>query len=452
MNTALHTKNLTEGILTICLEPEDYQSIWKKNIVTQRKAIKTKGFRKGQAPRSQVEEIYGSQLLEQAIYQVAHEALIDYIKNYKLDILGAPLLTEHTVDEISPDNLTACTFTYRIGLTPNFELPNFDQLEVKSYKITNIEKETLDKIIGQLQKSHANFQKVELAEKDHILYGDIQVDSIPESKAPYYINLQSLIPSFQKRLLGKKVGDTLLLTEEELDALDQLNPLPPNLKKELTTTANKEFHFHLHTIFKQEIAPLDKNLYTKVLGKPIEREEIFREELSQILIQRDQQEADQLLNKSLKEALITASEISLPDEILQVWLQSKADKSEDPETLLQKYPQYAEAIRWDLFLEKFNESTPLKPSPEEIEKRLIQYLQESHKEQNHSLPTPKIFEEKAKDLLKKPKSNLSVRISQQLQEEKIFQLIQEKIDIEKVPITSHAFYAILRTHHPIEQS
>lgn len=443
MNASFDTKSTTEGILTLHLEPQDYQPSWHKKIAQYKQRVNIKGFRKGQAPLDTVKKLYGKQLLEEAVHQVAHQALINYIKDYKLDILGAPLLTSHTIYELSPEKLTSCTLSYKLGLTPDFELPNMGKLEVKAYKIDNVDEDNLDEITKELQKAHATFQQVEIAEKEHIVYGDLQIDE-PQLKTPYYITLHSQKAFLHPLFLGKKPGDTVDLTREDLQALDELNPLPEACKKALFDTPAIRVTFYIKTIYQRELAKLDKNFYSKVLGATIETEKAFREGLTQAILQRDQQKADKLLYSTLKDTFLEAADIPLPDEILKIWLQTKANKPIDPEALPAQYPFYAKAIRWDLILDKLAELHTLTPSEKEIQERLIHYLEADSREQGQPQPEAQALQKRAENLLQNKENNLAKRIGRQLQEEKVLDLLKEKINIDQTAITSRAFYALLQ--------
>ena len=442
MNASFDTQSPTEGILTLHLNPQDYQATWEKNITYYKQKVNLKGFRKGHAPNASVKKMYGQQLLEESIFQVAYQALLNYVKEYQLHTLGAPLLTQHNIHTISAQQPTPCTISYRIGLTPEFELPDPTQLNVQAYQITTVEDDNLNEIIEEIQKSYATFQQVDTAQPNHILYGHLLVNNQP-TQDPYYIHLNDQTTTLHPLFLEKKVDTTLTLTPDALHTLDNLNPLPEKVKQDLRNTPKATFAFHIQTIYHRQLPPLDKNFYTKVLGATIETEDEFRKNLAQIIVQRDQQQADKLLHNTLRETFIAAAHIPLPDEILKVWLQTKQEKPIDPQELTQQYPLYAQAIRWDLLLDKIAEAHQLQPTPQEVQERLIQYLQADNKEQGQQTTNAEL-QEKAQNLLQNKETNLSERIARQLREEKALQIIKEKVNIQNTPINSREFYAIIQ--------
>ena len=436
MNSNFDTHSSNEGTLTLYIDPEDYQPLWTKNMTQYRRKVKTKGFRQGHAPMATVKELYGAQVLRDTIFEVAQEGMINYLKNYNVRMLGAPLLVEHTVDKISMKGLERCKVAYRIGFVPNFSLPKKGKLPVKSYTITTIAKDMLDEVIEGVRRSYATYANSPSVAPGTIVQGYFQEQD--EKEKPYYIDLADKTQFVHASLLTKKVGDTITLSNQVLSLLDQINPLPEAVKKQVEK-GDAEVAFTIKIIFLRKLPAIDKDFYTKVLGSPVETEEAFRKTLTENIIARDQQHATQMLKETLIENYISTIALDLPDEVLKIWLQTRQEQPLDAETVNKEYPSFDKALQWDLILEKLVTTHNIEVSPKEIEEKLISYLKA-----RPSTDDEAAMAQRAQSLLKKNKDNLSHRIARLVREDKALEIIKAASTIEEVPITSRDFYDVMR--------
>ena len=83
--------NLT---VSIQLDKADYADVQKKRLNDFRRKADLKGFRKGMAPMSLIEKMYGGQALGETINNIVSSQLNKYIEDNKLNVLGEPLPSE----------------------------------------------------------------------------------------------------------------------------------------------------------------------------------------------------------------------------------------------------------------------------------------------------------------------------------------------------------------------
>jgi trigger factor len=93
----IEQKNIDElnAIITVKINPEDYQEKYDSSINKHRKEMKIPGFRPGHVPASLVKKKYGPSILADEIDKILNEALFNHIQENKLDVLGQPLPKEN---------------------------------------------------------------------------------------------------------------------------------------------------------------------------------------------------------------------------------------------------------------------------------------------------------------------------------------------------------------------
>ena len=119
--------------LTLQLVKEDYAEKKKKMLTKIRHDAELKGFRKGMAPASLIERIYGERVLVDVVNDTISESLNNYIKEKNLKIVGEPLPEEGQSTDWNADEITL-VFDY--ALRPDIKLELSAKDEVPYYNIT----------------------------------------------------------------------------------------------------------------------------------------------------------------------------------------------------------------------------------------------------------------------------------------------------------------------------
>ena len=123
---------------------------------------------------AEVKKQYGTTLLYESVFEAAHRNLFHYIEDYNLSTLATPICVHNDADTLSPSNLSSCTFSFRIGLMPSFELPTM--VNATAYRITTVDEEDLQKIIERTRREHATYTQATEITPHSFLIGDIKVD------------------------------------------------------------------------------------------------------------------------------------------------------------------------------------------------------------------------------------------------------------------------------------
>ena len=134
-------------------------------LATAASEIDLPGFRKGHAPRRLVERRFGKALRDEAKNQLFATAFTEAVEKNELRVLGEPDGAEALAElELEPG--TDVTFSLEVEVTPEFDLPALDGIEVKKPRL-----EVTDEMVdGQLEQIQRN--EGELVAQDSSEAGD----------------------------------------------------------------------------------------------------------------------------------------------------------------------------------------------------------------------------------------------------------------------------------------
>ena len=167
------------------------------------------GFRKGQAPKKMLEKaVSKSQVLMEAVYNVANELLVQGIEENDLVLVAQPTLDIESVSE------TECTLVFHCTVQPEAVLGEYKGL---SYEVAPVEvsDEDVDAEIAKMQERYA---EMEVKEDAAALNDTVVIDfegfkdgvAFEGGKGENYnlvLGSGSFIPGFEEQLVGAKAGD-----------------------------------------------------------------------------------------------------------------------------------------------------------------------------------------------------------------------------------------------------
>ena len=131
------------GVVTITIEPADYQEEVAKQLKEVRHKAQMPGFRPGMVPAGLVKKMYGKGILADVLNKLVGENLQKHIEDNKIQILGDPLPSEES-PRIDLDNEDTFTFLFDIAVAPEFDAKLNGKNKLPEYTIEPT-KEMIDK-------------------------------------------------------------------------------------------------------------------------------------------------------------------------------------------------------------------------------------------------------------------------------------------------------------------
>ena len=127
-------KDLT-AVITMTVEPADYQEKVQKELIEIRKKANIPGFRPGMAPKGMLQKMYGKSILAEVINKVIGEGLNNYLEEQKLNLLGDPLPNEELTPQMDLDTQDTFVFAFDIAVAPEFDALLNGKNKITNYKI-----------------------------------------------------------------------------------------------------------------------------------------------------------------------------------------------------------------------------------------------------------------------------------------------------------------------------
>ena len=167
MNISLQNVDKVSALLTVQIEKADYQEKVEKSLKTIRQRVNMPGFRKGMVPMGLVKKQYGVSVLVEEVDKLMQEKVGEYIRENKVDMLGAPLPKESNANFETDENFE---FSFDIALAPQFELTLSNEDTVDYYDI-NVTDEMVDQQVKMYTQRTGKYDKVEEYQDNDMLKG-----------------------------------------------------------------------------------------------------------------------------------------------------------------------------------------------------------------------------------------------------------------------------------------
>ena len=134
MNVSHQNTDNLNAVISIEISKADYQDKVDKSLRAYGQKANIPGFRKGKVPFSILTKMFGKSVRVEEINRLVSEALYNYIRDNKLNILGEPMTAEDmTVDLDAQDDFT---FRFDVALAPELNVKVDKSIKVPYYTIT----------------------------------------------------------------------------------------------------------------------------------------------------------------------------------------------------------------------------------------------------------------------------------------------------------------------------
>jgi trigger factor len=444
MNIIKENTDDLNALLKIEIKKADYEENVEKVLRDYRKKANIKGFRPGMVPIGLVKKMYGKAVQLDEINKLVSESIHKYLHDGKVEILGDPLPKADENDLINFDTQEEFTFTFELGLTPQFEIKLSKKNKVNHYQITVDEKMKND-YIANYTRRFGEFKSYEKSGEKDMLKGNIaelgEKKSIPEEglKAENTTISIDIIKDekIKKQFIGKKIND-------EID-FDLRKALPNdfeiagilNKKKEEVTDVNGKFRFIIKEINRFEPAEIGQELFDKVYGEGVinSREE-FMSRVEEEIAASIKKESDYKVMLDIKKLTLEKTDFSLPEVFLKKWLLKVNEKTTE-EQIEKEFDSFRNDLKWQLIRNKIAKENEIKISEEELQAEAANITRHQFQQYGLFYATDEQIGNYAKEMLKREED--AKRIAEKILEEKAIEKLKELVKLEDKKITAEDF-------------
>src|ERR1700761_499158 len=150
---------LTDKI-TVSVSKGDYLPSFEKSLKQYGKQANIPGFRKGMVPAGLIKKMYGNSLFVDEVLKTVDKQVFQYLETEKLDIFAQPLPVDMNLGQLDVNNPNNYTFTFEVGMKPDFQLPELSKEAVKRYKV-EINDEMVNEEVERLRTRYGNMTEPE---------------------------------------------------------------------------------------------------------------------------------------------------------------------------------------------------------------------------------------------------------------------------------------------------
>lgn len=375
MNVSFEKLNDVEGKIIVNVEESDYKAKVESEIKKIGRTHNIPGFRKGHVPMGQLVRMFGKQVKSDVLNQEVYEAVVNYIRDNKLGILGEPLPVE--VKEISIEQKDF-TFAYEIGLAPELDI-NLDKSTTLDYypiKVSDEMQEQQDKMLRERfgkQEPGQEFEEralvkgvlMELNADGSVKTDDDAIQVTAGIVAPFLFKSKEEAAKFE----GKKVGDKVVFNPSascEGNVAELASML--NIDKERAAEVKADFELAISEIIVNRLAEYGQEFYDDVFGKDkVTSEEDYHKNVTAMIAAQLAPNSENLFQYTTEKALVEKyGNFELPAEFLKKWLVAR-NEGLTAENIDAEYDKMIPSIKWQLIKERVAQQAGVKIEKEDLE-------------------------------------------------------------------------------------
>ena len=275
-------------------------NVYRKQV----KNITVPGFRKGKAPRSIIEKMYGTGVFyEDAINDLIPAAYTEALAEAKLDVVGQPEFDVVSIDD------NGLVLSAKVYVKPEVEIKGYAGIEVEK-EIAPVTDEAIDREIEMVRER--NSREIDVTDRAAEMGDTTVIDfegfcdgvAFDGGKGTDYalkLGSGSFIPGFEEQIVGKNIDE-----EFEVNVT-----FPTEYHSADLAGKDAMFKVKIHAITKVELPELDDDFAKDV--SEFDTFDEYKADLKAKLAKRNEAAADSAVEEKLVEALIEKLEADIPE-------------------------------------------------------------------------------------------------------------------------------------------
>ena len=368
--------------LQIVVPNKDIQEQVLIKLKAAQKDSKLKGFRKGKAPLDVVESIYGPEIRQDVLWDLASKTFSKIAQEKDLKIVSRPNLVPEKIEEGKDAKFKATFEVY-----PEVSLSKMSKISYTNFS-SEISDDDLDKTITNLQKRMSQWETSTEASKDGdqvkiSFIGKINGEEFEGGTAEDFtveIGSKSMIEGFEEGLIGLSAGDNKIL---ELT-------FPDDYGKSDLASKPVNFETQVKEVLSPKLPELNEEFF-KSTGIESDNIESFKKEVKTKL----EEDLINILNGKIKQnlfdALLQANDFEVPSAMVSSEVSNmKQDTARrmgmDPKDMNEDlFPnetfteEATKRVKVGILLNKIIEDKELKPDADKV-KEIIEERAKNYKD------------------------------------------------------------------------
>jgi trigger factor len=375
MNVSLQNIDKVSAELTVKIEKQDYQEKVEKSLKNLRRKANIPGFRPGMAPMSLIKKQFGKSVVLEEVDRTLQEAVYNYVKENKVNMLGEPLPNEEKQAVIDFDKQEDFEFVFNIALAPEFEL-TLDANDHVTYYNIEVSDEMVENQVKMYAQRSGEYKKVDAFEEGDMLKGLLaELDENGNTKeGGVQVEGAVMMPSYikndaQKAIFnGAKVNDVLTFNPNEAyNGSEAEIASLLKIEKEKVAEMKSNFTFQVEEITRFVPGELTQEVFDAAFGKDaVKSEEEFRAKIKETIAKQLENDSDYKFFLDLRTYLTEkVGKLEFADALLKkIMLINNKEKGEA--FVEENYEASIKELAWHLIKEKLVSNYGVKVEQKDI--------------------------------------------------------------------------------------
>ena len=423
--------------VTIDITPDDYAEALTSRLKEYRRRADIKGFRKGMAPMSLIQRLYGDQSLYEAVNRLVSEQLDTFIRDEKIRVVGEPLPSEDQ-PQLEWKSGADFTFKFDIAQTPelNFEVGEGDKIPYYEINVTEDAKKAMK---AQMLQQYGSLQEGTKAGENDYIIADIANEA--HSAEGVYISVAHVAEIARPLFIGKKAGDKFtcdvsVAFENETDRASMLK-----VDKAKLATLDPVFNFTVVNVKTFKAAESNQETWNQMFGEgAVTSEDQFMEKVVERIRANHTQEANYRFAADVRKYFVDKANIELPEAFLKRWLVYANDGKYTAEEVEKEFPGFVEDFKWQLTRGYLMQKLGLKVEKADIEQAAESYVAYQYAMYGMGNVPQDLIKSSARNVLED--ENQVRRLEEQVEDNKTIGTLREKVSLQTKKISEEKFRAL----------
>lgn len=435
---------------SVTINKEDYLPQFEKSLKEYSKKANIPGFRKGMVPAGLIKKMYGSSLFTDEVLKTVDKEVFKFIEDEKLEIFAQPLPVDMNLGQLDVNNPNNYTFTFEVGMKPDFQLPDLSKEKIKRYKVA-VTDDMINEEVERLRTRYGNMTEPEtVTGDDNVLNVTfIETDAAGNEVEGGVRKDNSLLvkyfsESYRPSLIGKKKDDTLQLTVADAFGDKEREWILNDLG--LDSATDKHFKVLITKVGLVEPRELNEEFFAQLFPNgEIKTEDAFRNRVKEELQKQWDAESRNQLHHSLYHILLEHTQIDFPAEFLKRWIKTQGE-SQQPKTdeeVENEFPSFLNQLKWTLITDKIVQDNGIQVQQDDLrqfaKEQLLGYMGMQTLDEEQQWVRDYI------DRMMKDRKYVEDAYNR-LQTQKMFDWAETKIDAVETPVTKEEFIHMNEEH------
>ncbi len=449
MNVNYEKLDNVNGVITVTLEEKDYSDKVSKKLKEIGKTHAEPGFRPGHVPAGLIAKKYGTAVKYDVVNKETADAVFNYIKENKLQVLGQPIPESDNEFKIENKDFT---FKFKVGLAPEIDNHVNKELHIPYYNI-QITDEMVNEQIENLRKRFGHQVPGEETEPNAVIKGvitelnpdgSVKEDGIVVENGiispAYFVN------DDQKKLFeGKHPGDIVVFNPA---ATCDANPAEMssmlNIDKDKIDDHKGDFNFEIKEIIVLKPAEMDQEFFDNAVGKDkAHNEDELRAAIKELLAMNLANDSNYRFSIDAKKAVENAvGTLELPEAILKDFL-IRQNEGLNNENINEEFDKMRGQLTWDLIRDNIAVKFDVKLTQEDLLNEARGVVIRQLMQYGPNALTDQIVDRYANEVLKDEKNR--EMLTQNALTRKVFDVIKENVTLDEKEVSVDDFRALFNT-------